>query len=71
MKFRDERRRFFDNLLIRFLLHFAVSLLGIASIFYALRESSWVPIIGFIIFVTIFEGFFLFDLIYGWPKKRE
>jgi len=71
MKFHNQTKRFFDNILARMLLHFAVTLAGIGAIFLALHESSWIPIIGFAIFTTILEGFYWFDLVYGWPIKED
>ncbi len=71
MKFMERRRRIFDGVLSRIV----VQLLAQGSLVYvgwlSLKQSSWVPIIGWAIVPLIVEAVIFYDLIYGWPEESS
>ena len=66
MKFREERKRFFESFLTQCALHMPVSVLGLGSTCLALIWSSWRPIWFFLAVTAVLEGVFLYDSLLGW-----
>ena len=74
MKFREERKRYFESFLARCALHMLVSVLGLGSAYLALIGTNWLPICFFLAATVLLEGLFLYDSLRGWPlasRPRE
>ena len=74
MKFRDRRRRFFDNsfsgVVLQMVLHLTVSLAGIGALAWSMKDITWIPLIVFGVLTLVLEGLWRFDRLFGWPAKK-